>query len=168
MADDVKTLKPTDDWERDVWLMARRAALLYYYMGKTIIDHAGEEKGKELIKKAVWDYGVHCGKAVAEGVKAMGLPLEVGNFRKVPDLPSRGWRANMVTKPDGSPQSQNVHCPLASVWKELGEEELGRIYCFVDQAKTEGYNPELECLHAHNVLDGDPFCEIIMRPREKK
>ena len=45
---------------------------------------------------------------------------------------------------------------------------LDRIYCFVDQSKTEGYNGcDLECIHAHNVLDGDGFCEVVMREKNK-
>ena len=62
-----------------------------------------------------------------------------------------------------------VHvCHLAEVWKELGAPELGRLYCFVDQAKYKAYNPDLECVHVKNVLDGDPYCELAVRTGEKE
>lgn len=163
---DCRNTVPEDQWEHDVWLMGRRLALLYYFMSKKIIEKVGEEEGKVLIKEAIWDYGTYCGKAVAEGVLALGLPLTEENFRKVPDLPSRGWRSKTVTLPDGQKQNQLTLCPLAVTWMQLGFEDVGRIYCFVDQSKTEGYNPALECIHAHNVLDGDAFCEIVMRQRK--
>ena len=69
--------------------------MLYHYMARAIVDRLGEEEGRRLIKDAVWKYGVHCGKTVKEGVEKMGLPLTKENFRKVPDLPSRGWRHRM-------------------------------------------------------------------------
>jgi hypothetical protein len=157
-----------DGWEHDVWLMARRMALLYHYMAREIVDRLGEEEGRKLIKDAVWKYGVHCGKTVKEGVEKMGLPLTKENFRKVPDLPSRGWRHRVVDLPDGKKQTQSYLCPLARAWQELDDDlSLDRIYCFVDQSKTEGYNGcDLECIHAHNVLDGDAFCEVVMREKE--
>jgi len=156
---------PEDGWEQDVWLMARRLALMYYHFAQVIMERLGEEEGRRLIKEAVWRYGNACGKAVREGVERMGLEPTAENFRLIPDLPSRGWRRQTVKLPDGRRQVQTILCPFAVVWKELGAEDLGRIYCFVDQAKVEGYNPELECIHAHNVLDGDPFCEIVIRPK---
>ena len=42
---------------------------------------------------------------------------------------------------------------------------LGRLYCFVDQAKQEAYNPDYEFLHLKNVLDGDPYCVFALRQR---
>jgi len=144
-----------DAWEFDVWLMARRMALLYHYMASAIVERLGEEEGRKLVKDAVWKYGTHCGKAVREAVLAKGLPLTRENFRAVPDLPSRGWRRAL--------------CPLAKTWKELGPDtSLHRLYCFVDQSKIEAYNgEELECIHAHNVLDGDDYCEVVVRERQK-
>jgi len=159
-----------DAWEHDVWLMARRAALLYHYFAKAIVERLGADEGARLIRQAVWAYGEHCGGAVREGVLARGLPLTPENFRKVPDLPSRGWRSEEAVLPDGRRQSRTVLCPLARTWREIGTSPaLARLYCFVDQAKIAAYNgDELECVHAHNVLDGDEFCEIVNRPRGRE
>ena len=49
---------------RQVGLMARRTALLYYYFAQTLVDELGEQEGRRLIEKAVWAYGEHCGRAV--------------------------------------------------------------------------------------------------------
>jgi hypothetical protein len=38
----------------------------------------------------------------------------------------------------------------------------------VDQAKYQAYNPKLQCVHVKNVLDGDPYCELAVRPKKKK
>jgi hypothetical protein len=52
----------------------------------------------------------------------------------------------------------------------LGEPALGRLYCYMDQSKYKAYNPELECVHVKNILDGDPYCELAVRkvPKGKK
>jgi hypothetical protein len=155
-----------DGWEHDVWLMARRMAWLYHFMAKAIIARLGEEEGKKLIKDAIWEYGTHCGRTVREKVLAAGLPLTAENYRTVPDLPSRGWRHKIVTLPDGRKQVQSW-CPLAKAWKEIGTDmSVARLYCWVDQSKICAYNgDDLECVHAHNVLDGDDFCEVVTQAK---
>jgi hypothetical protein len=61
-------------------------------------------------------------------------------------------------------------CPLAKTWQALGtERELARLYCWVDQAKIDAYcGQEYECVHLHNVLDGDSCCEVVVRPKLEK
>lgn len=158
---------PGDDWERDVWLMARRTALLYHYLAAAIVERLGPEEGRELVKQAVWQYGLHCGRAVRDLVLARGLPLTAANFAAASDLPSRGWRHKTIEAPDGRKKNVAVLCPLARTWRDAGTDpELARLYCFVDQSKIEGYNGrEYECIHAQNVLDGDAYCEIVIRPK---
>ena len=157
-----------DPWEQDVWLMAQRMALLYYHMATAIVDRLGKDEGEKLVKEAVWAYGEACGCKVREGVVDQGLPLEPANYSKIPDLPSKGWRG--VLREGDSSDSKKIHatvfCPLAAIWRELGAEKLGRLYCFVDQAKFHAYNPDLRVTHTRNVLDGDDCCVIDVR-REK-
>ena len=151
---------PLADAVANVRLMARRTALLYYYFAKTLIDEFGEEEGKRLVAKAVWEYGLHCGRAVREGVEAMGLPATAENFNRVPDLPKLGWETGTVTLADGEQRPIATYCPLAAVWQELHAEDIGRLYCWVDQAKYHGYNPDFTFMHTKNVLDGDECCEF--------
>lgn len=142
-----------DGWERDVWLMARRTALMYLHFARVIIDRVGEAEGKELVKEAIVNYGRQCGRMVREEALKRGMELNAETFARLSDLPSRGWRMDGGTI---------VLCPLAVIFAEEDEEDLGRIYCWVDQAKVEGFNPDMSCAHAHNVLDGDSFCEIVI------
>jgi len=167
---DEKQMITTEECAFEVKLMARRAALLHYYFSEAIIEELGEEKGKGLIKKAIWAYGEHCGNAVREGVEAMGLPPTDENFGKVRDLPAYGWEIGMAEIPDGEPRMVVTFCPLADTFKELGSRgmELGRLYCFVDQAKYEAYNPNVDFIHTKNVLDRDDCCEFLIEPKEKE
>jgi hypothetical protein len=161
------TMMSRTEAAENVRLMARRTALLYYHFARTLIDELGDEEGKRLIAKAVWAYGEHCGTVVREGVEAMGLPPTDENFNKVADLPHVGWDISSLTADNGETHPIATYCPLAAVWQELGAEELGRMYCMVDQAKYHAYNPDYEYIHARNVLDGDAYCEFVVKARTK-
>jgi len=140
-------------------------ALLYYHMATAIVQRLGEKEGEKLIKEAIWSYGEACGRDVRESVLSQGLSLEAANFSAVPDLPSKGWR-HEVRGTGEKAGSAVTFCPLAAVWKELGAEKLGRLYCFVDQAKFHAYNPDLCVVHEKNVLDGDDCCIIKVSSKD--
>ena len=162
----MKGFPASDDlWEQDVWLLSRRMALLYYYMATAIIKRLGESEGKKLIEDAIWAYGEACGHRVRESVLSQGLSPEPANFSRVPDLPSKGWRSESARAAEKR-GSAVTFCPLAAVWKELGAEKLGRLYCFVDQAKFHAYNPALRVVHEENVLDGDDCCIINVTKKD--
>ncbi len=147
---------------KEVLSIIRRAALIHYSYAKTLIDELGEERGKELTLKAIQAYGEKVGKKVKEETLSKGLDLLVENYQE--DLPSLGWDTERVMI-EGERRARVNVCHLAKVWNELGAPEIGRLYCFVDQAKYKAYNPDLECIHIKNVLDGDPYCELAVRSR---
>jgi hypothetical protein len=147
---------------QDVRRMAGRTALLYHYFVTTLVEHLGEEKARALTSEAIWRYGEHVGRTVRQGVEEMGLTNDIENYSKYPDLPSVGWEGT-VAETEHGPRSRVSYCPLAAVWKELGTEELGRLYCYVDQAKYRAFNPRAELIHTRNMLDGDPYCEFDLR-----
>ena len=146
--------------------MITRTALIHYAFTKTILDELGKEKGKELTQKAIRLYGEMVGKKARESALAKGLPTLAENFQN--DLPTLGWADREKVVVEGEKRARVHTCYLAEAWKELGVPEIGRLYCFVDQAKYEAYNPELECVHTRNVLDGDPYCELAVRTKKKK
>ena len=146
--------------------MITRAALIHYAFTKTLVDELGEKKGKALAKKAIELYGREVGKRVKNRTLARGLPLTRDNFQD--DLPDLGWAEREKVEVEGEKRSRVYTCHLAEVWQELGVPELGRLYCFVDQAKYQAYNPKLQCVHVKNVLDGDPYCELAIRPKKSK
>jgi predicted ArsR family transcriptional regulator len=148
-----------------VRLALRRAALIYHYFAKTLIDELGEDRGRELILKAVNAYGEHIGKASRRRAQEKGLALSPQNYQE--DLPKMAWEAEPVTV-DGEDRTRVHHCPLAAEWLAMGESRNARLYCFVDQAKMAAFNPEFEYIHLKNMLDGDPYCEMVVRPASRK
>jgi hypothetical protein len=163
---DKKEMISRDEASAQVKRMISRAALIHYAFTKTLVDVLGEKKGKALAKKAIQLYGEWVGKGVKEKTLAKGLPALPENFQD--DLPPLGWPDRETVQVEGERRSRIYSCPLARVWQDLGARDLGRIYCYVDQAKYKAYNPELECVHVRNVLDGDPYCELAVRKRKKK
>ena len=142
----------------------RRGALIYHYFCEMLIREFGEERGKELIRKAVDAYGERIGWEAKKKALDKGLPLTPENFES--DLPDLAWKTEDVMV-DGEKRVRVHRCPLAAEWKAWGDPAKARLYCFVDQAKMEGFNPEYEYIHVKNLLDGDPYCELTIRKKRE-
>ena len=143
--------------------MSRRTALLHMSYARTLVDALGEERGKELIKKAIKDYGTKVGERTRQRVEAMGLEPTIENFRAGSDLSPLGFD-HRGAEVDGERRAQALGCVLAEIWREYGEEELGGLYCLVDPAKVQAYDPEWTMVHTKKVPDGAEYCELVMRP----
>lgn len=160
-----KEMVSKEEARRQVLSIINRMALLHYCFSKTLVEELGGKKGRELIRKAIDHYGEKVGKKVKEKTLAKRLETLPEYYQE--DLPVFGWSVERVMV-DGEPRARVHACHLASVWKELGAADLGRLYCYVDQAKYKAYNPELECVHVKNILDGGRYCELAVRKRKPR
>ncbi|MGI5835995.1 MAG: L-2-amino-thiazoline-4-carboxylic acid hydrolase [Chloroflexota bacterium] len=157
---------PQEEALQQVLITVERLAMLYYHFANTLEKELGREKGRELVAKAIAAYGQEVGERHREKVIAAGYEPNCDNFKKVPDLPSLAWSLNgmPVMLIDGK---EKPVCPLAKYWIEKGAAELGRLYCYVDQAKYTAFDPESECRHLKNVLDGDDCCQVVAKKRSE-
>ena len=151
----------TDEAAVQIKLALRRAALIYHHFARTLVEELGEERGQELIKKVVESYGSHVGCDARQKAQDKKLDLKPANFES--DLPKYVWQTEEI-EVDGEKRSRVHFCPLAAEWITLGDTKTARLYCFVDQAKMTAFNPQYEYIHLKNLLDGDPFCELVIRP----
>jgi hypothetical protein len=149
---------------RQVLSIVNRMALLHYSFAKTLVRELGGKKGKEMARKAIDFYGKQVGKQVREKTKAKGLETLLENYQE--DLPLLGWNMEKIVV-GGEPRLRIHACNLAKAWNDLGAPSLGRLYCYMDQAKYKAFNPDLECVHVKNTLDGDPCCELAIRSKKK-
>ena len=156
---------PKEEALHQVRLALRRAALIYHYFSKTILEELGEHRGTTLIKKAVNEYGTHVGREARRKADEKGLIPLPENFES--DLPMFAWKTEPVMV-DGEKRVRTYHCPLAETWLQLGSGQTARFYCYVDQAKTQAFNSDFEFVHVKNILDGDPYCEMVIRPLKKR
>ncbi len=140
-----------------------RLGLLHLSFAKTLVDELGEEKGKQLILKAIKDYGVRIGEEAKSNAASQGLDNNPANFKD--DLPSYGMhdRSERV-EVDGEQGGRAYGCTMAKVWNEVGEGKLGCLYCYVDPAKIMAFNPNFKVVHLKAVPAGDEYCEMVMRP----
>ncbi len=153
-----------EDVLRQILQATRRTALLYHHLSQTLIQELGEDRGKILLKTIIESYGKQIGQEAAEKTKQKNLDLTPDNFEG--DLPIDAWKTEAVTV-DGEERVRVHYCPLAAEWLDWGDPTTARLYCFVDQAKMQGYNPEYVYVHVKNLLDGDPYCELAVRAKSK-
>lgn len=153
---------PLADAEKAVNDMTRRVALLYLSFARTLVDTFGEEEGRALVAMIMRDYGTRVGRATRARVEALGLEPTPENFNKGSDLSPIGFHAG-VAAVDGEPRRQVFGCVLAEVWREYGETDLADLYCLVDPAKMQAYNPDFTMVHTKKVLWGDDCCEMATR-----
>jgi hypothetical protein len=155
---------PVAEALRQINLMAERVAMLHYYFAHTLVQELGDEQGRALVAKAIAAYGQEVGQRHRQRIIAAGFAPDCGNYDLLADLPAMAWdpKNKPVVNKDG--RERRV-CPLAKYWIDKGAEDLGRLYCYVDQAKFAEFDPECECRHLKNVLDGDDVCEVVARKR---
>jgi hypothetical protein len=137
--------------------MAKFTALLYYHLTKAMVEKYGEG-AREAIKAGIRAFGIERGSNIAGQVKEAGLDLTIEHLDKFYDMPiAQGWSPN-ASYVEGKKYSRTEACAFAEVWKEKGWTEIGRLYCDVDPAIREGYNPNISYTPKENLLEGDSFC----------
>ncbi|MBI2979520.1 MAG: L-2-amino-thiazoline-4-carboxylic acid hydrolase [Chloroflexi bacterium] len=162
MAEKEKTV-PLEEAKEQVRKVCARLGLLHIAFARTLVNELGEKKGKELILKAIKDYGVRIGEEARAAATARGLDNSPANFKS--DLPLYGMHdGGEAVKVGGETRRRAYGCVMGKVWNELGEGELGRLYCYVDPAKYMAFNPDFKLAHVKALPDGDEYCELVVRP----
>jgi hypothetical protein len=152
-----------DEAKEQVRRVCRRLGLLYLSFARTLVDELGERKGKQLVLKAIKDYGTRIGEEVKANVIAQGLDNNPANYEE--DLPLYGMHDRIEEiERHGEKRMRAYGCVMGKVWNELAEGELGRLYCYVDLAKYMAFNPNFKLVHTKTLPDGDEYCEFAVRP----
>ena len=148
--------------------MAKLMALLYYFMAQEIVDSVGEEKGREIIRRAIWNFGRYRGAKIRENVDAEGLPADLENLVRYYDLPASKLTETEVKVTPSTYEEVTRHCTFADVWMGFGAGSLGALYCEQDFALAEGFNKGIKCSRACNMMEpGCTVCELDMRLRKR-
>ena len=115
--------------------------------------------------RAIKEYGRMVGEKKRELALEGGRELTPESFLELSDLPSIGMHEQIdEVEIDGEKRIRAHGCVMGKVWKELGKDELGRSYCMIDPASCMAFNPELKFVHTKALPDGDPYCELVIRP----
>jgi hypothetical protein len=127
--------------------LVSRLALLHIAFSKTIVHELGEERGKDLIAKAIIDYG----QRITERVE-----------KELPDLPSFGIYDDSGQDEEGRYFARG--CILAKVFQEQDASDVGYLYCYVDAAKKMAENPETKLIHLTCEACDDEVCTFDLVP----
>jgi len=140
--------------EEQVAKVCLRLALLHLSFARTLVEEFGEERGKGLVLKAIRSYGIRIGTAAREKALANGLDNSPENYME--DLPEFGMHKGVASvSKDGERRTIARGCVMGELWRDMGEEELGRLYCYVDVAKFMGFNENFKLVHTACMPDGD-------------
>ena len=120
-----------------------------------------------MVLKAIKNYGILIGEEIRGRVLKEGLDNSPENYKS--DLPSYGLYDSTVKKYINGEERKCVYgCAMGKVWKELGENEIGKYYCYVDPAKYMAFNPNYKLIHVKSLPNGDDYCEFKIKPTTKR
>ena len=168
MSEEKEEMIPLSEAEHEVDLASRRIGMLHLAYARTLVDMLGEEKGKEAILASIKEYGRMVGEQTKEAVQEEGLDVEPENFGKGSSrtLPKFGncEDAELISMKDGKKKSRVYGCSMGKFWREMGEEELGSLYCYVDAAKYMYYNSDYKLIHNKTMpITGGNCCEFEVK-----
>ena len=155
---------PKKEAEKEVEMASRRIALLHLAYAKTLARELGDEEGKKMVLKAIKYYGKLIGEKVRKDVQVQGLEPTPDNYGagKARNIPKYGMHEKReVFETEGRKRRRSFGCVLGKLWREYREEELGRLYCYVDLAKSMFYNPNFKLVHTKCMPEReDEECEF--------
>jgi len=158
-----------EEASREVALACRRLGLLHLAFAGVLVRELGEEKGKKVLARAIKEYAKMIGEKKKNEAEERNLELTPESFSKVSDLPRIGMHeAVEEVEVAGEKRIRAYGCRMGKLWHEVGKDDLGRIYCHVDPASSMAFNPSFKLVHTKAIPDGDPFCELVMRPTTEK
>ncbi len=159
---------PLEEAEKEVELVSQRLAFLHLCYAKTLTEELGEERGKEMILKAIKRYGKKIGERRREEIEEKGLEPTAENFSEgdVLRIPKFGMHTDLETNEEGNMELYG--CAMGKFWKEEDEGDLGKLYCYVDPAKYLGYNDKYIQVHKKVLPAGYNCCEFDVRTSTKE
>ncbi len=162
-----KETVPFEEAIKQVQVAMSRLALMHLAYSKVIVDNLGEKKGKELIIKSIMEYG----RKIEEYSKTdqdssfYGIHGKyVYKGKEFVDL-----RDLFSLNEDIDFQSLEIYdCSLAKVFKHFREEEIGKLYCYIDAARAMAKNPKDKAIHTKCILCDDDYCQIKVEKTTEK
>jgi len=136
---------PLAEAENEVKVVTQRLALLHLAFSRTIVDTLGWDAGKQLILDSIKQYGEYVAERTKQGHQG---------------LPKYGFWENRDDKPP--------LCELGKIMLELGEPELGAMYCLIDPAKTMAADPSKKMIHTRCMILGHDECQFDTIPTSEE
>ncbi|NHJ47647.1 MAG: hypothetical protein FK733_07660 [Asgard group archaeon] len=152
MKDDNKEIITLAEAKEEMEVAMTRLALMHLSFSKILVDEFGKEKGRELILKAITEYGSRIGKIIKAGGR---------------DLPKFGVHTGEVYQTEEGDYVVSG-CVLAKVFKQYDELELGSLYCYVDPSKSMSADISEKLIHKTCEACGDDKCTLAIVPTSEE
>lgn len=138
-------------------------ALLFAWIGKAVVEQAGEQTGEAVLRTAIRQYGEERGRRMALRAQANRHPLTMANYFAYGEYEiSPGEMDLKITRRSPHARLCISKCPWHTAWREDGLLALGRLYCLeIDQALVRGFNPALQLDVKATRTSGAAECEFI-------
>jgi hypothetical protein len=147
---------------------ASHHAVLFALLARAVLVHCREERGEQIVRRAVRRYGEQRGQRMRLRAERDGEPLTMLNYMAYGE-----WRASEgeseqrmgETTPDA--YSYVNRCPWNQAWVESDLLHYGRLYCQeIDLALVRGFNPQLKLGVLSTLANGGKPCEFIFYQAE--
>ena len=159
-------MEPQEVKQAELNDLVRFTALLYYHLAKEVVQAFGQE-GEKAIARAMENLGQERGMTIKAKVEEEGLPLTLENLARFYDLPLAGaWRTTARISPRRATHMVE-YCPFAQVWRQRKAENLGLLYCKVEDALKQAYNPDIVFEQSKSLMAGQDCCLISAKLKEK-
>lgn len=151
---DKNEVVPLREATKEVEVAITRLALLHLSFSNILFEEFGETKGSELVIKSIMEYG----QRIAEMVNKGG-----------DDLPKWGVHSGEHYQ-DEEGRYIVSGCNLAKTFKQYNELSFGRLYCYIDAAKSMSLDPLQKLIHKTCEACGDDHCtfEIVPTTEEER
>ena len=147
IAEEPDSTVPTEEALKAVEAALARLAILHLAFSKTLVDEFGEKKGKDLIAKAIIEYGTLIVERLQKGR---------------PDLTQFGLCEESGQYEDGRHFVRG--CTLGKVFKEHDALDPGYLYCYVDASRMMALHPDTKIVHPTCEACGDDDCTFDRIP----
>lgn len=142
-------------------------AKLFAQVTKQIVDRYGN-KGEEVIKKSVWQFGQTRGRGIAQRARINGKDNTVENYIPSYDM----GRSDLFIMEDNYTPNELEQtftgCPLGQQWADDNMHDYGILYCqVIDNSIAYGYNNKFDVIHDEYLLK-EGQCHFRFQMKEKE
>lgn len=139
--------------------------MLYYFLAKGLIEKFGE-KGRTSVRVSLRELGHRRGMELKARLKEQGREPSLESI--FADLPYKYLWKMKLERPNGDLHVIVEHCPLAEIWNDLGDKELGSMYCEIMYSSMLGQLlPRAEVRIATCMAKGEGSCRLLFEFKRK-
>ena len=165
-----------EKWEKEnpeevALLYAKRdviqTGIMYYFLARAIVDRFSSE-GKGMVEASLREMGKMRGRELKQKLAKAKVDLSVENIFNNFDLPyKKVWKMDIKSSNDKS-LADVTCCPLAEVWHDLNDTEIGPMYCRTQyEAVLKELSSEAEIEILQTMAEGASKCRLEFKIENK-